>query len=120
MMGLDEGSQRRYRVVEYRWLASGRMSDAMRFRFWWLFHNVFAHPLLGLFPRPMFVRLHDWTSGRLHMSTLVESFPPNVKNRRAWLHHNLVHHIMIGIAPSERTFRRHDESARQMDVRGWV
>lgn len=34
--------------------------------FWWVVHNVIAHPLIGLLPfRPLF-RFHDWTSERMH------------------------------------------------------
>ena len=37
----------------------------VRHGFWWVFHNVFVHPLLGILPiKPMF-RLHDWASKKL-------------------------------------------------------
>jgi hypothetical protein len=33
-------------------------------RWWWIVHNVVAHPLLILWPR-IGVRLHDWTGKKM-------------------------------------------------------
>jgi hypothetical protein len=35
----------------------------MSFRVWYFIHNVFAHPLLALFPfTSVPIRFHDWTA----------------------------------------------------------
>jgi len=34
--------------------------------FWWVVHNVVAHPLIGLLPIRPFFNFHDWTSEKMH------------------------------------------------------
>jgi len=34
--------------------------------FWWLVHNLVAHPLIGLIPVKRSFDFHDWTSYKMH------------------------------------------------------
>jgi len=60
----EEGSAERYvkRVERFREL--GR-STALH-RFWWLAHNVIAHPGIGIFPSRITFKFHDYTSKKIN------------------------------------------------------
>jgi hypothetical protein len=39
---------------------------AAKHHFWWLLHNLVAHPAIGLFPVKTAFDFHDWTSRKLN------------------------------------------------------
>ena len=55
----EPGSEHRYheRAHERPWTAH---------TFWWIIHNVIAHPLIGLIPVNRTFKFHDWTSYKMH------------------------------------------------------
>lgn len=89
--------------------------------FWWLVHNLIAHPALGVMPSKKTVWFHDYTSMKLNLESSLKASPmPEIKNRSAWLEHNVLAHIAIGVWPSVRTFGYHDSTAKRMAVDGWA
>lgn len=103
--------------------------------FWWMIHNILAHPLLGLFPCKATVRFHDYTSDKLNLIEVRKtwkryrieeiknansSIPKVINNKWAWIQHNCVSHVKIGFWPNEKTFKEHDQTAEKMNVDGWV
>lgn len=92
--------------------------------FYWLVHNLIAHPLLGLFPSKLTVRFHSVTSNWLnHRSgwNRIDPEPPRPTKWGWWLLHNIVAHFAIGLFPfATFPFRLHDWTAEKMDVPGWV
>ena len=34
--------------------------------FWWLIHNLVAHPMIGVFPIKKSFQFHDWSSHKLN------------------------------------------------------
>lgn len=73
----EDGSEDRFAVDTEAW--QDEPAGKLRQYACWLFHNLVAHPLIGLLPfRPLF-QLHDWTSHHMH--------PVPVKHRcegRTW------------------------------------
>ena len=55
----EDGSEERYddALARAPWL---------KHQFYWIIHNVIAHPLIGIFPHQIFFELHDWTSRKMH------------------------------------------------------
>ncbi len=55
----EDGAGERYRTrrSERPWI---------QHTFWWIVHNVVAHPMIGLFPLRICFAFHDWTSRRMH------------------------------------------------------
>jgi hypothetical protein len=87
----------------------------------WIAHNCVAHPLLGLFPGPRTVDLHDRTSDWLNLRRERSRSPvPTVGVPWAWIIHNCVAHPLIGLFPQQRWFSFHDTTAEQMEVEGWL
>ena len=56
----ERGSEQRYRSRIENYKQKG--APVRRHMFWWLVHNVVAHPLIGFFPTRVMFELHDWTS----------------------------------------------------------
>ena len=114
----DRGSEWRYweRIHEHAW----RKVSVHKHNFWWIMHNVVAHPLLGIAPGAKTVRFHDYTSEHLNLDSKVSSSMPVIGNRLAWIRHNVLGHLAIGLWPSEATFKYHDETAEEMNVPNWV
>ena len=51
---------------EQRYLERSSVRPWAAHTFWWVIHNVVAHPLIGVLPlRPAF-KFHDWTSYKMH------------------------------------------------------
>lgn len=122
-MGPDDfmpSSQRRYNERIYQFASDGKRWSRARHQAHWLLHNVVVHPLVGLFPGQLTVKLHDLSSKKLNHGRGRASKLPLIKNRATWLRHNILAHIMIGIDPCEMTFTFHDWTAREMNVSGWV
>lgn len=117
------GSHGRYEVRRARWRSQDGVPRPLwrvRHAAWWWLHNLVVHPLLGLLPVAVVVRLHDWSSGRLARSLPPESPLPRIPSRWWWLVHNVGAHIAIGVWPCAVTFRWHDLTAKRMGVPGWV
>jgi hypothetical protein len=38
----------------------------VRHHFWWMIHNLVAHPAIGLFPTRAAFGFHDWTSRKMN------------------------------------------------------
>lgn len=55
----EDGSEHRYqaRQAQVPWTTHA---------FYWWLHNVVAHSLIGIAPRRVFFRFHDWTSRKMH------------------------------------------------------
>jgi len=41
----------------------------MRHHFWWLLHNLVAHPFIGIAPIKVAFDFHDWTSRKMSGAT---------------------------------------------------
>jgi|GEM_PF-2101231 len=114
-------SEGRFNVRRQRWRSSERrLADAQHFAWWWA-HNCVAHPLLGIWPSALTVRLHDVTAKELNLFPELYSSPmPIIERRGWWLVHNVVGHLLIGLLPCRLTFRWQDAAAKAMRVPNWV
>ena len=98
----------------------GRVGAVIHRSAWWT-HNCVAHPLLGLAPRRLSLRLHDATADWLNLSEVVSQSPtPRIPRRRDWVMHNCVAHPLMGLFPGRSTFAFHEATAERMAVSGWV
>ena len=123
-----ERSEDRYEARRKLFEGDGRPYPRLRhYGFWWL-HNCVVHPLLGLFPSNATVQFHALSSAWLNhiegpflvAKEMLGMKVPEIGNRRMWVWHNLISHVLIGIVPCSRTFAGHDETAKKMNVPGWV
>lgn len=122
------GSEFRYleRVMKFK--ADGARFPRTRHFGYWLLHNVFVHPLLGLFPNEKTVHLHELASAWLNHEDdsfllarrMLRTPVPKVTKRGMWVLHNVLAHAAIGVLPCKATFELHDWTARLMDVPEWV
>jgi len=118
----------RYALRIERWCSRSRgptrLVRRLRFHFWWLLHNLVAHPLLAVAPTRRLVDFHDWTSRKLWPAddapSSTASPVPRIHHRLRWVLHNLGAHVAIGLLPCALTFRWHDDTAGRMDVPDWV
>lgn len=117
----DMGSAGRYGERLQAFQRDGAPLPWVRHYFFWLLHNLVAHPILGVLPSEKTVDFHDLTSAWLNKEEPRLQTPvPNIRDDRAWLLHNLVAHVAIGLLPCKWTFQFHDWTARRMRVPGWV
>ncbi len=122
--------QERLRCWSWGATGLGRTARLLRFRGWWLFHNLVVHPLLALVPTRRVVALHDWASWKLlapgfeeydrHFDWRRHAAVPLIRRRFWWILHNLFVHVAIGLVPCATTFRWHDLTAARMDVPDWM
>lgn len=87
--------------------------------FWWLIHNVIAHPFLT-FKSMKSLKFHNFTSEKLNLEFQIGIYIPDSMNKVWWIIHNLLIHPLIGIIPCKLTFKWHDQSAKLMKAPGWV
>ena len=114
--------QRYYRRLEV-WKASRRAFPRLRHHFWWLLHNLAAHPVLAFTQSSAAIWLHDYTSMKLNNRAEIRPSPPAIiqpESRKAWIIHNLFGHLAIGLFPVEVAFRFHDRGAVAMGVEDWL
>ena len=110
----------RYEMRKARWKKSGVVFPRLRHHFWWVLHNVVAHPLLA-YPTSLGLWFHDWTSMHLNQKTKFVASPwPEPPRWHEWVLHNVAVHATIGVAPCFLTFQWHDINSEQMDVEDWV
>lgn len=68
----EDGSERRFVFTAAKqgekppWQSQPVTVPWVKFRFWWVVHNAFAHPLIAVAPRRTFFRFHDYTSRKMH------------------------------------------------------
>lgn len=118
---LGDTAAERFVARQHRFAARfGRAGGLLHAGAWWT-HNCVAHPLLGVAPGRLTLRLHDRTADWLNLSAEPSrSAPPQIASRRAWMLHNCVAHPLMGVLPRLRTFDLHETTAEEMDVPGWV
>lgn len=118
----DEDSESRYYNRIRSFQRDGKPYPQLRHHALWLLHNCVAHPVLAIWPTRGAVEFHQLTSNWLNHRPEAIGLPqlPEVRKRRAWVVHNLVAHLLIGLIPCRHTFQWHDQTAREMEVPGWV
>ncbi len=115
------GAEYRYGKRRSRWAMDVTHVPGLRHQFWWIAHNVLAHPLIGVRPTVAAVWFHDWTSRRLNRRPAARRSPmPVIPNFQRWLIHNVAGHVAIGLVPCRATFAWHDHTANTMEVEDWV
>jgi len=63
-----KASYSRYEHRKEKWkYVSGKKFPLLRYRFWWMTHNLIAHNLIGVFPFQVFFKFHDYTSNKLNL-----------------------------------------------------
>lgn len=138
-----EGAYERYRARIPWFTYDGRKPyGVVCHHLFWMLHNCVAHPLMGIFHKRRDLRaFHELTSHWLNCEGYIGDFMtretpdgPGIHNSRAsfawrtpvikdiytWRMHNCVAHMLIGLAPCRWTFQYHDETAKKMNVEGWV
>jgi hypothetical protein len=115
------GSEYRYQKRRARWTSVARLAPRVRHHFWWILHNVVAHPLVGVGPSAATIWYHDWTSQRLNLQRKLRPSPrPEMTRRSQWIVHNVACHVAIGLVPCAATFAWHDMTADEMGEPYWV
>jgi hypothetical protein len=72
MQNWKEGTPEKVSVVEpkveetYSAPKIVRRIPLVQHYFWWMIHNLVAHPMIGLLPIKVSFRFHDWTSHKLN------------------------------------------------------
>lgn len=59
----EDGSERRFAAAQAK---NPVVVPWIKYRFWWILHNSFIHPLIGVYPCKTTFLLHDWSSRRMH------------------------------------------------------
>jgi pterin-4a-carbinolamine dehydratase len=87
----------------------------------WIAHNCVAHPLLGVVPGKVTLRLHDRTADVLNLrAEPLHSPTPQLRRRAAWILHNAVVHPLMGVMPSRSAFALHDATVELLDDDNWL
>lgn len=117
-----ERAEDRYRHRAWRYQERyGVVAGPLLHRLAWLVHNCIAHPVLGVAPSALAVKLHDKTADVLNLADAPTASPlPTVERPLSWLVHNCVAHPLIGLAPRPRWMAWHDTTADDMNERDWI
>jgi hypothetical protein len=116
-----ETASERYDQRHTRFVARFGQAGRLLHRAAWIAHNCVAHPLLGVVPGELTMRLHDRTSDVLNLrAEPLRSPTPQLRRRAAWFFHNSVVHPLIGMMPSQRAFELHDATIELLDDDNWL
>ena len=119
-------------------LFKGQKFGVLRHHFYWLLHNNIIHPWIGLSPSLKSLKWHEITSDLLNNYYQIKDIKEeslfidkcnmfakslhniNSGNKKYWIMHNCISHPLIGLFPVKLFFDFHDETAKKMNVNGWV